>query len=166
MDGEFDFANALSQPADYPQLFTLVKQGVESVLGGRRAGLMLGLTDLGASPAGIIGAYYPVDSNLIVLNKTAVKLFGENHPKLMNAFIFNLLLHEYLHSLGMHDENDTRKTTHYICSQLFGPSHPATDIAAQPHKYLQSLMWEVPKDPTGMVELVHGFDAESLSSYS
>ncbi len=161
-----EFALQLEASQGYAGVFELVKTGVHRVLGARRAGLMLGIADMGASPSGFIGAYYPVDSNLIVLNRTALDLFTQTHPHLRNSFLFHLLVHEYLHSLGMHDEQETRRTTHYVCQALLGEAHPATDIAANPAKYVPQLQFGVPGSEVQGVELVHGFDRESLSSYS
>src|SRR2546422_4295463 len=64
-----DFNAKLDQARTLADVFELVKRAVEAVLGRTRAGLMLALADLGNHPQGFLGAFYPVASNVIVMNK-------------------------------------------------------------------------------------------------
>jgi len=48
--------------------FELVKEAVRKSEGRSRAGLMLGLQELGSSMIGFIGAYYQIASNIIIVN--------------------------------------------------------------------------------------------------
>ena len=165
---EMDVDKRFNEAKDVTDLFSLVKEGVEKVLGARRAGLMLGLSEMGASPAGFIGAYYPVDSNMIVLNKTPIRALEKSDKKLVKPFVFHLLLHEYLHSLGMYDELETRKATYWVSKTLFGDSHIITDLAAHPENYMPKLQYGIPEgqsDASG-IEIINGFDEESRRFYS
>jgi hypothetical protein len=51
-------------------IFEEVKDLVRQKEQRSRAGLMLGLQELGSNLNGFIGAYFPVSSNIIVINKT------------------------------------------------------------------------------------------------
>src|SRR3989442_5472301 len=64
-----DFRLKLDQARTLADVFELVKRAVETVLGRTRAGLMLALADLGNHPQGFLGAFYPVATNVIVMNK-------------------------------------------------------------------------------------------------
>ncbi|MEM2888689.1 MAG: hypothetical protein QXR42_04310 [Candidatus Bathyarchaeia archaeon] len=47
----------------------------------------------------------------------------------MNSFVFSLLLHEYLHSLGYIDEAEVRRLVHNICIRIFSKDHPTAIIS-------------------------------------
>lgn len=71
---------------------------------------MLGLVNLGMKKGYFIGAFHPVGSNIIVMNKSPLKIAMENtEKKIYNSYCFLLLLHEYLHSLGYLDEEKVRE---------------------------------------------------------
>jgi hypothetical protein len=50
----------------------------------------------------------------------------EDHYK---AYLFHLLLHEYIHSIGVTDERKTRELTRSISVGIFGKTHPVSKIA-------------------------------------
>ena len=100
--------------------FELVKDAVRRNEGRSRAGLMLGLQELGATQNGFIGAYYQVTSNIIVMNKTPIRRIIETNPKLLEPYSFHVLLHEYIHSLGFLDEEITKEKTYEITKKYFG----------------------------------------------
>jgi len=50
-----------------------VKEVVKKYEKRSRAGLMLGLQEMGATMQGFIGAFYPVALNIIVMNKTPLR---------------------------------------------------------------------------------------------
>ena len=47
----------------------------------------------------------------------------------VNSFIFTLLLHEYLHSLGYLDEGEVENLGYRISSDVFGGDHPTAQMA-------------------------------------
>ena len=100
--------------------FEQVKDIVKTEEGISRAGLMLGLQEIGANMNGFIGAYYPIASNIIVMNKTPIRRLLETKPNLLKSYIIHILLHEYIHSLGFLNENITRQKiqTHFCARQL------------------------------------------------
>ena len=148
--------------------FESVKEAVSRAEGRSRAGLMLGLQELGASPGGFIGAYYPVYSNLIVVNKTPLRRITETKPYLLEPYSFHILLHEYIHSLGLFDEGLTRLKTYEISRKTFGDGHLATELSADLGKFLPDLVYPnygwVPETQTG-IEIIRGFDKSSTGSY-
>jgi hypothetical protein len=47
----------------------------------------------------------------------------------INSYVYSILLHEYLHSLGYVDEAQARKLVYEISKENLGADHPATEIA-------------------------------------
>lgn len=116
----------LSNCEDFKCIFELVKQTVEETINRRRTGLMLALQDISPN----IGAYYPVGSNFIIMNKQLLGWIEATQDKqTTNAYIFYVLLHEYLHALGYLDEAIVRQLSYEICRQTLGENHISTLIA-------------------------------------
>src|SRR5207244_12218368 len=124
-----DFNAKLDQARTLADVFELVKRAVEAVLGRTRAGLMLALADLGNHPQGFLGAFYPVASNVIVMNKVPLLRIQETNPALYKTYAFYVLLHEYLHSLRFMDERVFRVQSHRILVALFGVDALVTRIS-------------------------------------
>ncbi|MEM2111195.1 MAG: hypothetical protein QXX08_04880 [Candidatus Bathyarchaeia archaeon] len=124
-----DFREKLEQCKDYGDLFDLVKLSVKKVLKANRAGLMLYLEDLPLR----VGAFHQIGSNGIVLNRRLVDAVANSTKSVteLKSFIFSLLLHEYLHSLGFLNEQDVRKLVREIILDVFGADHPAVQMALQ-----------------------------------
>ena len=149
-----------------PEIFQLAKEGVKEILGKERAGLMLGLADLGVNAGWFVGAFYPVSSNIIVMNKTPLRILKETKPKLVKPYCFHILLHEYLHSLGILDENYTEMITYFISRRMFGEEHVATKMSENFSRYFPELMlpsfgWQPQSE--FRIELVQGFDDSNIS---
>jgi len=75
-------------------------------------------------------AYHIVGSNIIVINKTVLDfLINEvNDREKLNAYIFVVLMHEYLHSLGYYDERLVRNIEYEILKEAFGEDHQLQDL--------------------------------------
>ncbi|MGQ9719692.1 MAG: hypothetical protein ACUVXA_00005 [Candidatus Jordarchaeum sp.] len=125
-----EFVDRLNTSKSFADIFSLVEDAVMCKYKVRRA-VMLGLTDLGAQGNYMVGAFHPVGSELIVLNKTPLRRIKEVKPEYYNAYLFHILLHEYLHSLGVLDENTVGYLTVEICRELLGGDHPATQMGAK-----------------------------------
>ncbi|RJS76412.1 hypothetical protein CW712_01770 [Candidatus Bathyarchaeota archaeon] len=125
-----EFRESLEQSKNYADLFVLVKKAVKKVLGLNRAGLMLYLGDLPLR----VAAFHQVGSNGIVLNRRILEIMSRSTSTLteLNSFIFTLLLHEYLHSLGYLDESVVRNLVHHISLETFGADHPTVEMALNP----------------------------------
>jgi hypothetical protein len=147
-------------------LFQLVRQGVKYILGTERAGLMLGTAELGMKAGGFIGAFYPVGSNIIVINNTALKILESDRPELVKPYVFHLLLHEYLHSVGILDEKATHMITLEISKKMFGEHHIAAKMSVNFAKYFPKMAfahegWE--PECEFKIDLVENFDEPSIS---
>lgn len=147
-------------------IFELVKRVVKRFLNRHRAGLMLGLVNLGMRRGYFIGAFYPVGSNIIVVNKAPLKIAMEKTEKrIYNSYCFLLLLHEYLHSLGYLDEEKVRELTAEVCELAFGSRHPATVMAKNGIAAYFPEVTHLPQNarlPSDLyVELVRDFDKSS-----
>lgn len=121
------FRNRLEKAASYGEIWEVVKETVAFALNLRRGGMMLFLDDLPLQ----LGAYHPVGTNNIVLNRRLVEIVEASikNKLVVNALIYNLLLHEYLHALGAFSEVKTRRLVYEIARKCFGENHIVTLIA-------------------------------------
>ena len=155
-----NFNTRLENTKTLADIFEVVKAAVWESHRKSRAGLMLGLANLGNHPQGFFGAFYPVGSNVIVMNKIPLERIKETKPELYKPYIFHILLHEYLHTLGYLDENGVRRLAHEITKQVFGEEHLATKIAKDTTLFFKHLVYpDAAWQPDDMnLELVDGFD--------
>jgi len=162
------FSESLNDCDSLSDVFELVKQGVKRFLNRQRAGLMLGLADLGMRKGYFVGAFHPMSSNIIVMNRRPLELALRNtDKKIFNAYCFHLLLHEYLHSLGHVGESDVRKLTYEVCELALGRGHPATVMAEKGiATYFPKVRYfdlESPAPESLEIELVRDFDRSSVT---
>lgn len=145
----------------YDGLFELVKRLVEEELGKHRAGLSLVLTDMPNE----IGAYHPVGANIIVLNKSLIDGLKKvtRNPRQVNSFIFMVLMHEYLHTLGFLDENEVRKTARQICIDSLGEEHPTVKLATANWLEMFPQLQYNTRSKSNEFEVVRKFDSSSTS---
>jgi hypothetical protein len=121
-----NFNGKLNDCSDFSCIFNLVKVAVEITIGRRRVGLMLGLSELPI----YIGALHQLGSNFIIMNKILFKkVLSSKNKQLINAYVFHVLLHEYLHALGYVNEQETQILSYLITEKTLGQRHPATLIA-------------------------------------
>jgi len=113
----------LDRAKTYGDIFVLVKKAVRNTLREHRVGLMLYLGNLPMN----VGAFHPMGTNDIVLNRRLIKAAAKTEPK-WKAYVFSILLHEYLHTLGYADERQVRGLTYKVCLDNFG-DHPVTEAA-------------------------------------
>jgi len=121
------FATCLNQAKNYSEVWKIVQETAQYALGKRRNCMMLFLDDLPLQ----LGAYYPVGTNNIVLNRALVDVV-ESHvadKPTVNALVYNLLLHEYLHALGEMSEGGVRREVVEVAKKAFGEQHIATVLA-------------------------------------
>ena len=120
------YGNKILQLADFNQAFELVKLAVEDKFKMHRAGLSLILQGLPTK----LGAYHILGSNLIIVNKRILNII-KIHKSLdeYNSYLFMVLTHEYLHSLGIIDELEVRNMTYSLLASLAGENHMATKMA-------------------------------------
>src|SRR4030042_3371618 len=121
------------------ETFEEVKKAVQKNEKRSRSGLMLGLQEIGASLDGFIGAYYPVASNIIIVNKTPLRRILETNKALLKPYTFHVLLHEYIHTLGYLDEETTGQKTYEISKKQFGEHHVITELSTDIRKFFPNL---------------------------
>ena len=128
---------------------------------------MLGIQELGASLKGFIGAYFPVASNIIVMNKTPIRRIIQTKPSLLQPYGFHVLLHEYIHSLGYLDEQTTRQLTLEISKKQFGEDHIITELATNMEKYFPNLVYPIygwiPQKQIPPIEIIQGFNKSNTN---
>ncbi|MFX1393714.1 MAG: hypothetical protein ACFFAH_09070 [Promethearchaeota archaeon] len=159
---------------EMPIIFEQVKEDVKKILGRRRAGLSLGLAELGMYRGGFIGGMHFPPGTDIVMNKTPLKIILEEQPyEIVWAYTYHILLHEYIHSLGIWDESMCQSITLKITEEIFKETdHPAIILAKNGiGTYFPNLplIYAPPEyhRPDGIsIEYVYGFDRESYSYYS
>jgi len=156
-----------------PEIFEKVKNDVRKVYRRHRAGLSLGLVEMGMFQQGFIGGMHFHPGTEIVMNKTPLKLILETQPpEIVWAYTYHILLHEYIHSLGVINELQCREVTLKITEDIFKePDHPAVILAKNGiATFLPSLKIRyLPPDrkPNGIkIEYITGFDKESYEYYS
>jgi len=159
---------ALDSTKDLSDIFELVKRVVRKTTGKERSGLMLGLANLGGGAEGFVGAFYPVATNIIVMNSLPLRRVKETDPTLYKPYVFHILLHEYLHTLGIIDEAAARAKAYEISASAFGKDHSVTHLAADLSKFVPKLVYPVSgwrPNEEYRLELVKGFDRSSTAPY-
>ena len=162
---KIDYGSRLDEAKSLADIFEVVKSLVLNSTGKCRGGLMLGMANLGNHPQGFFGGFFTVGSNVIVLNKIPLQRIKETRPDLYKPYVFHVLLHEYIHSLGHLDESQVRAMVYQISRDALGEEHLATQIAAGTESFMKHLVypdiaWR-PED-SGL-ELVPDFDRSSVS---
>lgn len=151
------FRNKLETAESYAEVWQIVKNTVEFSLGTRRGSMMLFLTDLPLQ----LGAYHPLGTNNIVLNRTLVEIVEASiiAKHIINALVYNLLLHEYLHALGELSETVVRQRVIEVARTCFGEGHVATVIARKtPWVLLQNIPLQTLNAPKRVMQIVKDFE--------
>ncbi|MFX0106116.1 MAG: hypothetical protein ACFE75_11580 [Candidatus Hodarchaeota archaeon] len=156
-----------------PSIFKQVKKDVRKVYGRHRAGLTLGLVEMGMYGGGFIGGMHFNPGTDIVMNKTPLEIILKEQPyEIVWAYTYHILLHEYIHSLGVLNEQQCRNITLRISEKVFKePNHPAIILAKNGiSTYFPNLpLIYAPPDlsPDGIpIEYIYNFDQESYDYYS
>ena len=161
-----DYEKGLEKAKTIADIFEIVKEMVAEFLGTDQAGLLVGVTDLGAFNNGFIGAFYSMDANMIVINKRPLARILQTNPKLYNHYLFHVMLHEYIHSIGSFDESKTRQIVLEISERYFGPDHYVTQFASNIEKFIPNLAYptqgfQPPQDVN--IEFVKGIDKKNTN---
>jgi hypothetical protein len=164
---ENEILERYAQAQTIPKIYEVVKQAVQLILGKSRRAMMLGLADLGGGGQEWIGGYHIIASNAIIMNSRPLKYVESHHPELYKPYIFLILLHEYIHTLGFHDEAQTRERTLFVAQAIFG-EHPVTEMARDIAKFLPFMQqvqygWQPSGDPS--IYYLVGFDESSAYYY-
>ncbi len=114
---------------DFDEAFEIVKSAVFEKFKMHRAGLSLILQVMPTN----LGAYHILGSNVIVMNSyvlAAIRKLSSSDEE-YNSYLFMVLSHEYLHSLGLTDENRVRQMTYELCKEMLGDDHSSTKMAKE-----------------------------------
>ena len=147
----------LDEAKGYSEVWELVKDTVKTALGEHRVGMMLFLDDLPIQ----LGAYHQVGTNNIVLNRTLVQVVeaATKSRRLVNAFVYILLVHEYLHALGYVREAEARQLVYRVSRRSFGEDHIASRLArTSPWALLKDVPLSLIEAPKRVMEIVKDFE--------
>jgi hypothetical protein len=126
---QMQFRERIAKLKDFNEAFELVKSVILQKFRMHRAGLSLILQMMPSN----LGAYHMLGSNAIVMNSYLLaavhKLAGSAEE--YNSYMFMVLAHEYLHSLGIVDESTVRQMTFELCQWMLGDDHTATRMAKE-----------------------------------
>lgn len=121
---------SLSSADGFDEIFEMVKSATERRLGMHRAGLTLVLGDIPNN----VGAYHEMGSNAIVMNRNLLRIVEKisKSRARSNSYVFMILLHEYLHSLGYTSDRQVRALGKEITDEFLGRRHVASEMAVRP----------------------------------
>jgi hypothetical protein len=151
------FRKRLEAAASYGEVWEMVKSSVEYAIHRHRAGMMLFLDDLPIQ----LGAYHPLGTNNIVLNRVLVQIVDGaiENKAVVNALVYNLLVHEYIHALGEVSEAKVRQTVVDVTKKCFGEDHIATQIALKsPWSLLKGIPLIGVNPQKRLMEIVRDFE--------
>jgi hypothetical protein len=154
------FQKELETATSYAEVWQIVKTTAEFALNRRGGSMMLFLDDLPFQ----LGAYHPVGTNNIVLNRALVEIVKsqEKNKRVVNALIYNLLLHEYMHAMGEYSEDETRRLVVMVAGKCFGEKHLVTTAARKsPWILLKDIPVSALNAPKRVMEIVKDFEATS-----
>ncbi len=152
-----DYRSRIDKAEDFSGIWEIVKETVKDSLGEHRVGMMLFLDDLPIR----LGAYHPLGTNNIVLNRALVRIVesATKSKRLVNAFVYSLLLHEYLHALGHAPEAEVRRLVYEVSRECFGESHIVTKLAERsPWTLLKGVPLSGIEAPKRAMEIVKDFE--------
>lgn len=155
-----EYRSRLENAQGYGEVWEIVKDTAKDSLDERRVGMMLFLDDLPLR----LGAYHPLGTNNIVLNRALVNIaeVATKSKRLINAFVYILLLHEYLHALGRRSEAQVRPLVYRISRESFGDDHVATELARiGPWSILKGIPIDAIDVPKRVREIVRDFEKAS-----
>jgi len=121
------YCSMINSADGFKEVWEIVKQTVKTFLGRERQGMLLFLDDLPLH----LGAYHQLGTNNIVLNRSLLNIVETvtKSKKLVNAFVYSILTHEYLHALGHVSEVEVRALVYDISKHCFGEKHIVTSLA-------------------------------------
>ena len=122
-----EYCSKLDKARSYREVWKIVKTTVKDSLGETRGGMILFLDDLSLN----LGAYHPVGTNNIVLNRHLLEIIKATikSKQQINAFTYSLLTHEYLHAIGRLPEEEVRQLVCKVSQECFGEKHVTTELA-------------------------------------
>ncbi len=156
-----------------PGIFEQVKKDVRKITGKKRAGLSLKLAEIGMDQGRFIAGMHFSPGTDIVMNKAPLEILLIHQPyEIIWAYIYHILLHEYIHALGALNEMQCRDITLRVSEAIFKETdHPAIILAKKgigtyfPNLQLIYAPPDLQRDGIP-IEYIHGFDMGSYDHYS
>ncbi len=151
------YGSLINKAKGFSEVWEIVKGTVKDSLGKHRVGMMLFLDDLPLR----LGAYHPLGTNNMVLNRTLVQIVESvtKSKRIVNAFVYSLLVHEYLHALGYGSEAEVRSLVFKISKECFGEDHIVTKLAEKsPWALLKGVPLRGIEAPKHAMEIVKDFE--------
>ncbi len=156
-----------------PGIFEKVKKDVRKITGKKRAGLSLKLAEIGMDQGRFIAGMHFSPGTDIVMNKAPLEILLIHQPyEIIWAYIYHILLHEYIHALGALNEMQCRDITLRVSEAIFKETdHPAIILAKKgigtyfPNLQLIYAPPDLQRDGIP-IEYIHGFDMGSYDHYS
>ncbi len=151
------YQSRIEKAQGFNQIWEIVKDSVKDSLGKHRSGMLLFLDDLPLQ----LGAYYPVGTNNIVLNRALVNVVEAttDQKSLVNAFVYSLLTHEYLHALGYMSESEVHSLVYSVSKHCFGKDHVVAKLAAEsPWTLLKDVALDGVEVPKRSMKIVKDFE--------
>jgi hypothetical protein len=155
------YRSRLDRAEGFGDVWEIVKDSVKDSLDEHRVGMMLFLDNLPLQ----LGAYHPLGTNNIVLNRTLVQIVEATtkSKRLVNAFVYSLLVHEYLHALGHIPEAEVRPLVYRISKECFGEDHIVTRLAEKsPWALLKGVPLSEIEAPKRVMEIVRDFEQSNF----
>jgi len=156
---------SLDSASGFGEVYEIVKETVKQSLGKYRIGMMLYLDDLPLQ----VGAYHQIGTNSIIMNRALLHIVeaATSSRQVVNAFVYNILLHEYLHALGYIQEPTVRTLVYQISVNSFGEDHIASRLARiGPWSLLGGLPLDEVGAPKRMMKIVKDFERSNQSYIS
>jgi len=154
------YRSLIDSAQGFGDVWEIVKDSVKDSLGEHRVAMMLFLDNLPLQ----VGAYHAIGTNNIVLNRTLVQVVeaATESKRLVNAFVYSLLVHEYLHALGHIPEAEVRPLVYRVSKECFGEDHIVTRLAEQsPWTLLKGVPLDEVEAPRRVMEIVKDFDVSN-----
>lgn len=147
----------LEEAKGFREVYELVKNTVKHSLGMHRQNMLLFLDDLPLQ----VGAYHQVGTNNIIMNRRLLDVVqaAASSRQVVNAFIYSILLHEYIHALGYLEESKVKALVYRVSEEAFGEEHTATRLArAGPWSLLRDIPLDEIEAPRRVIEIVKDFE--------
>ncbi|MGQ9781106.1 MAG: hypothetical protein ACUVQ8_02465 [Nitrososphaeria archaeon] len=141
------------------EIFSIIKMVVNERLGLHRAGLTLVIMDL---PPNVL-AQYQMGSNMIVMDGKALDALDHALVDRVerNSYAFVVLLHKYLHSLGIVSEEKVRRLVLNVVEHAFPGNPIIRRVALNPTDLIGNGQFTL-KPSRRTPSLVRDFDRESM----
>ena len=151
------YCSRINEAKGFSGVWKIVKETVKLTLHQHRLGILLFLDDLPLH----LGAYHMLGTNNIILNRSLLNIVKAitKSKKIVNAFIYSILIHEYLHSLGHISETEVRSLVYKISKKCFGENHIVTKLALKtPWSILQGISLKDPIINKNPMELIKNLE--------